>query len=440
MLSIKNYIEKYIKGNEIFSRFVNVFSVDVVVRGANFLLIPVFLYLMTKEEFGVYGYLYSFAMTVSGILNFGFYLSITKLYADTIEDKRGQASMLFTITTSLLVLVSISMLIIYFSKVDVSFFSLLNKSNDINSTTYLTYRVYVFLAILSMIFTNYLTFYFVSSEQIKKLQAFNFIRFFLANGTAVLVLYFSSADAAMLRLAITYFAEFLLTLVFGSFLVKKVIPKFDTYYLKKAFKIGTPVMIAALMGAMINFGDKFFVMKYAGVNDFAEYNLAILFATIISIVFQSFNFVWLPLFFKEKDLSVLKRKTRRYTFIIFVCLIGLGLLIWLIIFAALKLKIIPPNYTDGILIVLSILILSQIFASLIGLYINYMTYFEKTYIQVFVGGGLSVIGYFLFDYFTKYYLGIGAAIVLLILNIISFIFYYLRTQYYINNRLKQKTL
>lgn len=435
MTLIKHYIEKYIKGNEIFTRFVNVFSVDVVVRGANFLLIPVFLYLMTKEEFGVYGYLYSFAMTVSGILNFGFYLSITKLYADTIEDKRAQASMLFTITTSLLVLVSISMLIIYFSKVDVSFFSLLNKSNDINSTTYLTYRVYVFLAILSMIFTNYITFYFVGSDQIRKLQAFNIIRFFLANVTAILVLYFSAADSVMLRLAITYVAELFLTIIFGSFLLKNFLPKYNVAYLKKAFKIGMPIMIAALMGAMMNFGDKFFVMKYAGANDFAVYNLGILLATIVLIVYQSFNFIWFPLFLREKDLVVLRRKTRRYILIIFIGLSAIGLCLWLGTFIALEWKIIPQKY-NGVLPILPILILSQVFVSLVSLLVNFMTYFEKTYIQVFVGGGLSVIGYFLFDYFTKYYLGIGAAIVLLILNIISFIFYYTRTEYYINNRLK----
>ena len=31
-------------------RFAKVFSVDVVVRGINFLLIPVFLHIMTREE------------------------------------------------------------------------------------------------------------------------------------------------------------------------------------------------------------------------------------------------------------------------------------------------------------------------------------------------------------------------------------------------------
>ncbi|MDD2489401.1 MAG: oligosaccharide flippase family protein [Bacteroidales bacterium] len=433
----QKFVNKYIKGNEMFYRFINVFSVDVFVRGANLLLIPVFLYLMTRREFGIYNYLYSFAMTASGILNFGFYVSLSKLYADTIENKKKQSSMIFTVTTSLLVLLSISIIILYFTKTDISFFnySMKNNLDEINTSIYLNYRTYVFIAIISMIFTNYLTFFFISSENIPKLQKFNIFRLILSNGTAILVLYFSSSETVMLRLAITYVAELLLTIVFGSFIVKRFIPVFDFYYLKKAFKIGTPIMIAAIMATMVNFGDKFFVMKYAGVNDFADYSLAIMLATIILIVFQSFNFVWLPLFLKEKDMATLKRKTKRYTIFMFLALFGIGFIIFLVVWVALKFKIIPSTYSGGILLVLPILIFSQIFAALIGLYVNFMTYFEKTYIQVFVGGVISFIGYFLFDYLTSAYLGVGAALALLILNILSFIFYYTRTQYYISNRL-----
>ena len=397
---VKEFIGKYVKGNEMFSRFVKVFSVDVLVRGANLLLIPVFLYLMSRQEFGIYNYLYSFAMTAAGILNFGFYVSLTKLYADTNESKRKQSSMMFTLSTSMVFLLAVSMIVIYLTKFDISFFnySMKNNLDDINTAIYLNYRVFVFVAIISMVFTNYLTFFFISSDNIPNLQKFNILRLILSNGTAILVLYYSSSDTVMLRLAITYVAELLLTIAFGSLIVKRFIPVFDFYYLKKAFKIGSPLMVAAIMATMINFGDKFFVMKYAGVSDFADYSLAIILATIVLIVFQSFNFVWLPMFLKEKDMLVLKRKTRRYTILMFFALMGIGLMIFIGVWVALRFKIIPSVYSSGILVVLPVLIVSQVFAALIGLYVNYMTYFEKTYIQVFVGGIISIIGYFLFDY------------------------------------------
>ena len=201
---IREFIDKYIKGNEMFSRFVNIFSVDVLVRGANLLLIPVFLYLMTKHEFGIYNYLYSFALTAAGILNFGFYVALAKLYADTIDNKDKQSSMIFTITSSLIVLLGLSLIIVYFTKADIYFFnySMKNNLDQVNTSIYLSYRTFIFIAIISTVFTNFLTFFFVSSENIPNLQRFNIFRLILSNGTAILILYYSSSDTVMMRLEI----------------------------------------------------------------------------------------------------------------------------------------------------------------------------------------------------------------------------------------------
>ncbi|HBN06981.1 MAG TPA: hypothetical protein DD434_14535, partial [Bacteroidales bacterium] len=215
MKSIREITNKYIKENEIFSRFIKVFSVDVLVRGANFLLIPVFLRLMSPEEYGLYGYLYSFAMTLSTILCFGFYIALIKLYADTVSDKDKQGSMLYTLTTSLFILVLISIIIVYFWKIDVDFFSFLNKTNSVGANQYFTYRDFVFVAAASMIFSTYLTFFLVSSERIRGLQTYNLLRFFLTNLTAILVIYFSDGDNVFQRLAVTYSMELILTLTFS---------------------------------------------------------------------------------------------------------------------------------------------------------------------------------------------------------------------------------
>ncbi|MDR0972317.1 MAG: oligosaccharide flippase family protein [Bacteroidales bacterium] len=435
MEKIKELLRKYVINNEIFSRFVRIFSVDVLVRGANFFLIFVFLYLMTKEEFGIYGYLYSFAMTLSGILGFGFYISITKLYADTINDRKRQGSAIFTTTTSMLFLLAISLIVIYFTKIDVAFFSMLNNTSQINANSYLNYRLYVFIALVSMVFTTYLTFFFVGAEQIRKLQVFNLTRFFFANGSAILVLYFFDGNAAILRLAFTYIAELILTIIFGIFIFKSSFAKFDFFFLKKDFKIGLPIMVGTLISSVVGFGDKFFVMKFSGVDSFAVYNLGVMLSTIVLIVYQSFNFVWLPLFLKEKDLIVLRRKTNRYVALIFLSLSLLSIIICIGVVIGLKIELIPDKYS-GVLSYLPLLLLGQVFAALVGLLVNFMTYFEKTYIQILVGAFVSLVGYFLYDFLVGNYFAIGASIALLLLNILSFLIYYFRIQYYINNRLK----
>ncbi|MBP1646057.1 MAG: lipopolysaccharide biosynthesis protein [Bacteroidetes bacterium] len=436
MKSIREITNKYIKENEIFSRFIKVFSVDVLVRGANFLLIPVFLRLMTPEEYGLYGYLYSFASTLSSILCFGFYVALIKLYADTVSDKDKQGSMLYTLTTSLFLLVILSIIIVYFWRIDVDFFSFLNKTNSVGTNQYSTYRDFVFVATASMIFSTYLTFFLVSSERIKGLQTFNLLRFFLTNITAILVIYFSDGDNVFQRLAVTYLMELILTICFSGVIYKNFVFKFSSFFLKKAFKLGLPIMASGIMYAIVNFGDKFFVAKYAGEEGMAIYYLGYLLATIVLIIYQSFNFVWNPLFMKEKDLTVLRRKTNRYLWLIAFGLGFIGILIWIGAYIGLKINLIPQDYYL-ILHILPFLIISQVLSSMAQLMINYMTYFEKTYIQVFLGGFLSLIGYYLYNFMGEKLGVMGISISIMFINTIFFLFFYYRSQYYINNRLKE---
>ena len=88
-------------------KFLSLLSTDVLVRGANFLLIPVFLILMPKDEFCIYGYIYNFAITCSLILNLGYHVAIPKLYTSTIEDKKANSQMLFTLTSTLFAFISV---------------------------------------------------------------------------------------------------------------------------------------------------------------------------------------------------------------------------------------------------------------------------------------------------------------------------------------------
>ena len=309
----KKSIETY-RNKVAFRRFLSLFSTDVLVRGANFLLIPVFLHLMTRDEFGVYGYLYSFAMAMSLVFTLGFHTSVPKLFADTKNDKKAQGSMLFTLSLTLLLTLVCIFSLISLTGIDEYFFGLINRNEEMKDFSYDTYRPYLLVAMASMVLSNLLTYYFVAAEKIKNIQAFNLIRFFFANGLAILLLYTSpDADAALLRLAITYLVEFILCGVFAIFLCKNFTFKFSKYYLYKGLKIGLPLSFVALLNAITNFGDKHFVMIYCGAGVVAVYNLASLLATIPVIVYQSFNFIWLPSFLQEKNLSLLKNQKRKRT-------------------------------------------------------------------------------------------------------------------------------
>lgn len=435
----KNSIEKY-RNKVAFRRFISLFSTDVLVRGANFLLIPLFLYLMTRDEFGVYGYLYSFAMAMSLVFTFGFHASVPKLYADTKDDKKAQGSMLFTLSLTLILGLVLIFSLISLTGIDEYFFGLINRNEEMKNFSYDTYRPYLLVAMASMVLSNLLTYYFVASEKIKNIQAFNLIRFFFANGLAILLLYTApDADAALLRLSVTYIVELLLCCVFLFFLCKNFTFKFSKYYLYKGLKIGLPLSFVALLNAITNFGDKHFVMIYCGAAIVGVYNLASLLATIPVIVYQSFNFIWLPSFLQEKNLILLKKKTDRNGLRIFILLLLLSVLIYIGAFFLLQWGVFPENYSL-IMQILPPLLLSQIFASLNLFFFNYFTYFEKNYLTILTSIVINSLSYLLFSLTASRFGYIGVAYSLLLSNFTLFVIYYILTSYYVKKGIKNDSL
>lgn len=435
----KNSIEKY-RNKVAFRRFISLFSTDVLVRGANFLLIPLFLYLMTRDEFGVYGYLYSFAMAMSLVFTFGFHASVPKLYADTKDDKKAQGSMLFTLSLTLILGLVLIFSLISLTGIDEYFFGLINRNEEMKNFSYDTYRPYLLVAMASMVLSNLLTYYFVAAEKIKNIQAFNLIRFFFANGLAILLLYTApDADAALLRLSVTYIVELLLCCVFLFFLCKNFTFKFSKYYLYKGLKIGLPLSFVALLNAITNFGDKHFVMIYCGAGVVGVYNLASLLATIPVIVYQSFNFIWLPSFLQEKNLILLKKKTDRNGLRIFILLFLLSVLIYIGAFFLLQWGVFPENYSL-IMQILPPLLLSQIFASLNLFFFNYFTYFEKNYLTILTSIVINSLSYLLFSLTASRFGYIGVAYSLLLSNFTLFVIYYILTSYYVKKGIKNDSL
>ena len=243
-------------------------------------------------------------------------------------------------------------------------------------------------------------------------------------GLALVLLYTAKdSDAALVRLSATYLVELALCLLFSIFLCKNFTLKFSKYYLLKGLKIGLPLSLVALMNAITNFGDKHFVMLYCGAAIVGVYNLASLLATIPVIVYQSFNFIWLPSFLQEKNLGLLRKKTDKNGIRIFLLLLLLSFFIYIGAWVLLRLGVFPENYSL-IMEILPPLLLAQIFASLNLFYFNYFTYFEKNYITILTSILINGLGYLLFTLTSSTYGYLGVAYSLLIANLSLFIIYY----------------
>ena len=70
--------ERY-KHNVLVKNYAKVFSVDILVKLSSFILLPVYLKLMTQEAFGLYTYLLAIISSFSLVMNFGLYVAQSKL-------------------------------------------------------------------------------------------------------------------------------------------------------------------------------------------------------------------------------------------------------------------------------------------------------------------------------------------------------------------------
>ena len=130
--------------------------------------------------------------------------------------------------------------------------------------------------------------------------------------TIGLLIFFASSDSVRLRLQSTYLVELILFLFFLRVPLAEMARKFDWKLARASLKLGLPVMISAIFGIIINFGDKYFLEKYTdGFTDLSYYYLAFACASAIPLIFASLQNAWIPLFLKEKDLRVNIAKTNK---------------------------------------------------------------------------------------------------------------------------------
>ncbi|PWT79238.1 MAG: hypothetical protein C5B59_00010 [Bacteroidetes bacterium] len=427
-------IDRY-KENLLFKRLLSVLGIDILVKLSGIILLPIYLRLMTQHDYGLYGYLLSIIMTFSLVLNFGLYIPVAKFYHD-FEKQAEKGSLLFTIFSLLLAILVVGIVPIYMFKWDYIIIRIL-FNNPIN---YEIYRIPILLSIVASIFNFMLTNFFFTSEKIRALKNYNIFRIIFINAISLLfLLVLKGSDTVRVRLLSTYSVELTLFFVFAYFPARELEARFSRSIARSGLKLALPVMISAIFGIIINFSDKFFLEKYGSFKDMSYYYLAVSCASIIPMIFASFQNAWLPLFLKEKDLKRNIEKTNKLLFRIFIIFLLLSIFILVFVKLILEFGIIQSKYQETIYI-LPILLVSQIISALVPLYSNYLVYFEKTHIASIAGFVVSGVSLGLSLLLIPKWGVYGAATVSCISNACYFTIYFLLIRSYTKKRLDRPYL
>lgn len=378
MKILKLWLEKY-QQNVLLKRLFAVLSIDILVKLSGVILLPVYLRLMSQEEYGLYNYLLSIVFTFSLVLNFGLYIPVSKFYHSV--DQLHRKKLLFTIFVLLLAGLLLLVIIIYSLGLDIALINILFK----HPLDYQNYRSAILLAILVSVLSFMLTSFFFTSEKIKQVKQYNICRIVFIHLFAIIALFLiPDTNGAELRLQVTYVLELVFLLIFAVHLIREMRPEFDSKMALSSLKMGIPIMLSALFGIVINFSDKFFLEKYGSFKDLSNYYLAIAFASIIPTIFASVQNAWIPLFMKERNIVENVHKTNKLIKNLTLVFVGISFSIWLFFEILLWLSVIPLKY-DNVALVLPLILLTQIAAALAALYNNYLVYFEKTHLISITG-------------------------------------------------------
>lgn len=426
MTIIETVVNKFIKpgffrnahNSGFIKNFATVLGVDVLVKASGFILLPLFLRLMSQEEFGLYNYFLSIIQVFSLVLNLGLYIPQSKLY-HVYDTKEERGKLLFTIVVTLLLFLTVCCAAV----IGLGWHHAIITTLFDNHSSYGQYKGILFFSLLVTVFSFMLTNYFYTSEKIKLVKRYNIYRIVMINLVAVSALYFFRGNAVYLRLSATYITELVLLCLFAIYLVKEMVPVFSRKMMLKSIKLGLPIMLSAIFGILVNFSDKFLLQKYGSLKELSNYYLAFSFASIIPLIFASLQNVWLPVFLKEKDVEKNFKKTQKFLSKLLLLFSGLAILIWLLFVALFWLSIIPHKYFEVVWI-LPILLVTQILASMTPLLSNYMIYFERTEMTSISGLVMSFasvgFGLWLVPIWGVY----GAALTALIVNFVYLIIYY----------------
>jgi O-antigen/teichoic acid export membrane protein len=397
-------------------RFLGVFGVDALLRASGMIFLPVYLHLMSQDAYASFSYITSLIGVLSLVCNFGLYVAQSKLLHEFPAERHNDV--VFTINLLLIVLLSATLLPLYLFGWDREVIRLLFSG----TVHYEDYRYLIPVGVLLAVYAQMQLNYFMTREQIRNTQRFNIARLALGLTLTIGALRLFSGDGATIRIGASFVAEIVVIAAFFSHYASTLRGRFSTEVARKSLSLGLPIMASALLGVVVNFGDKFFIERYCNLADMSVYFLALTLSGAVSLVAMSFHSVWLPSFLKEPDLRVNLQRTWHAGRTLLVALALLCVAIWFTVAACIHLGVFRQSYAD-VLTLLPILLASALATSITGLLSAYTIYWNMTYVTVITGALVAVVSVPLNYFAVKAHGVYGIAVTALLMNLLFALLY-----------------
>ena len=361
---------------------------NAITSVGGYLLLPVFLGLMTQKEFGEFSFIVSVMAPFSLIIHLSLYVPFIRNFCSDRSNNLIRSELVSTVFNSLfiwLVIVDLSLLLAkpLLIEIYIGFFNISSFADE---------KYYLVLFFLN---TNVVLLYCYSLLMSKKntyaIVVYTLVRFVLISASSLIFIYFNffGQESVLNRLFGVFIAELLVALTYLFIYVRPYISlKINLSVLGDQLKIALPLIPTGLMGLFIVAIDRSLITKYYGLKELANYNLAMIALGPMELLMTATQVAWAPHLFSLKDANDAMRQTIKVMKIALFFMIISAPLMSLAIYLALIYNFIGHEYkvVPEIIIYASI---GGIAAILMHLINNMFVYLKKT--KYLFGIGLMIL-------------------------------------------------
>lgn len=403
-----NNVYHKLKVNELFKGSIWYTLSNLLVKGINFLTIPLFTRILSPYQYGIVNNFIAWVSigTVIIGLNLNTAISNAKFDYDTNMDEFLSTLMYFSVLFFTVVLL-VTNIVIAFTVGDFSQKLILNS---------------VMIQSFSMYLISFATTYFtIETKYVKN----TFISFLTVFSNVVLSLIFMVTIFKDKPDLGRIYGSTAGLLVLSAFIIARFIQigsiKINKDFLIYALKISLPVIPHSLGGIILSQFDRIMITQYSGNTEAGIYSYIYNISMIVNVLWLSINNAWIPWFYKRMTIQKfeeIKRNIKRSTYIFLIVTMLCTTLL-----TDLSKIIAPSSYYDGITLIIPICI-SYFFMFLYSFPVNYEFFLKKTsYIGISTVIS-AVINILLNIYYIPRYGYQAAGYTTLVTYILLFIFHY----------------
>lgn len=363
---------------------------NIIIAAVGYLLLPVYLRLMTQEEFGEFSFIISVMSSFSLILSLSLYVPFIRNYCADETDDLIRSKLVSTVFNSLFIWLIIIDLFLLLAKpliIDI-YIGFFNISNFANEKYYL-----VLLSLNTGGILLYCYSLLMAKKNTRAIITFTLSRFIFVSASSLIFIYFNflGQESVINRLFGVFIAELLVTLAhLFIYVIPNISLRINFLLLKDQFKIALPLIPSGLIGLITVAFDRGLITEHHGLKELANYNLAMMALVPMHMVMTATQVAWAPHLFSLKDPKSAMRQTIKIMKIAFLLMIISAPLLSLAIYLALIYNFIGAEYSvvPKIIIYASIGVIALV---LLQLNNNMFVYLKKTKYQFGIGLMILII-------------------------------------------------